>query len=107
MVRHTLKIILGHYALKSKSIFFFKYNSEAAIRRCSSKKGDLKNFAIFTGKLVLNFLLSKVTGLKARNFMKKKLQHRCFPLNIAKLLRTIVFISNTDSLHLKYIASTT
>ena len=35
----------------------------------------LKNFAIFT-------------GLQACNSIKKRLQHRCFPLTIAKFLRT-------------------
>ena len=28
----------------------------------------------------------------ACNFIKKKLQHRCFPVNFAKLLRTDFFI---------------
>ena len=39
------------------------------------KKVVLKNFTIFIGKLQ--------TG----NFIKKRLQHRCFPPNIAKFLR--------------------
>ena len=30
----------------------------------------------------------KVAGLKAINFIKKRLQHRCFPVNIAEFLRT-------------------
>ena len=34
---------------------------------------------------------NKVTGLKACNFIKKRLQHRSFPVNIAKLLRTPTF----------------
>ena len=41
-------------------------------RRCFIKKAVLKNFAIFTGKLLF----------------KKRLEHWCFPLNIAKFLRT-------------------
>ena len=46
----------------------------------------LKNFAIFTGKqtFVLESLFDKVAGLKASNFIKKRLQHRRFPVNIAK-----------------------
>ena len=31
--------------------------------------------------------LNKVAGLKAWNFIKKRLQHRCFPVNIAKFLK--------------------
>ena len=41
------------------------------------KKDALNNFAIFTGK-----------HLKPCNFVKKRLQHKCFPMNIAKFLRT-------------------
>ena len=36
---------------------------------------------------VLEFIFNKVAGLKAWNFIKKILQHRCFPVNIAKFLR--------------------
>ena len=51
--------------------------------------GTLKNFATFTAKYFAIF-----TGLKARNFIKKRLQHRCFPLNIAKFLRSACFIEH-------------
>ena len=37
---------------------------------------------------MLESLLNKVAGLKACIFIKKRLQHRCFPVNIAKFLRT-------------------
>ena len=33
-------------------------------------------------------LFSNVAGLKAYNFVKKRLQHRCFPEKFAKCLRT-------------------
>ena len=38
---------------------------------------------------MLESLFNKVTGLEASNFIKKGLQHRCFPVNIAKFLRII------------------
>ena len=42
----------------------------------------LKDFAIFTGKqLLLEFLFNKVVDLKVCNFVKKGLQHRCFPFH--------------------------
>ena len=31
---------------------------------------------------------NKVAGLKACNFIKKRLEHRCFVVNIAKFIRT-------------------
>ena len=43
-------------------------------------------------KTELESLFSKVEGLKDCNFLKKRLQHRFFPLNIAKFFRTAFFI---------------
>ena len=43
----------------------------------------LKNFLISTGNTCVGSSLEKVTC----NFIKKRPQHRCFPLNIAKFLR--------------------
>ena len=63
--------------------------------RCSRsqmffKIGVLKNFVIFTGKhLCWSLLLIKLTPKTS-----KRLQHRCFLVNIAKFLRT-PFLRNT------------
>ena len=43
------------------------------------KKAVLKNFAILAGKL------------QSCNFIKKKLQQRCFPLNFAKTFKNNYF----------------
>ena len=40
---------------------------------------------------VLESLFNKVSGLMACNFIKKRLQDRCFPVNIATFLRTAFF----------------
>ena len=40
-------------------------------------------------------LFNKVAGLKTRNLIKKRLQHRHFPVNIEKFLRT-AFLQNTS-----------
>ena len=37
---------------------------------------------------MLKSLLNKVAGLMACNFVKKSLQHRCFPVKFVKFLRT-------------------
>ena len=52
------------------------------------KKAVLKNFTILTGKHLCWRLFS------AWNFIKKRFQHRCFPLNIAELLRIAIFIEH-------------
>ena len=53
-------------------------------RRCFVKKGVLKNFANFTGKHL------RWSLLQACNFIKKRLQHWCFPVKFAKFLRTSI-----------------
>ena len=50
---------------------------------------------------MLEPLSNKVATLKAGNFIKKRLQHRCFPLNIAKFLRTAFFIEDLGWLFLR------
>ena len=53
------------------------------------KKGVLRNFVKFTGKhLCQGLLFNKVVGLRAATLLKKRLWHRCFPVNFVKLLRT-------------------
>ena len=37
---------------------------------------------------VLESVFNKVADLNAYNFIKKKLQHRYFPVNLAKFFRT-------------------
>ena len=52
------------------------------------KVGILKNFALFTRKHLFWSFFNKVAELKACIFIKKGLQHRCFPVNFVKCLRT-------------------
>ena len=44
---------------------------------------------------MLKSLFNKIAGLKACNFIKKCIFHRCFSVNIAKFLRT-AFFQNTS-----------
>ena len=54
----------------------------------SSIKRLLLKFAIFTEKhLHSGLFLNKNVGLQSWNFIKKRLQHRFFPANIAKFSR--------------------
>ena len=39
-------------------------------------------------------MLESLSGLKTCNFIQKRLQHRCFPVNIAEFLRIAVFIEH-------------
>ena len=60
------------------------------------KKGILINFASFTGKhLCHSLFFNKVAGLRSATLLKKRLWHRCFPVNVAKFLRT-PFLQSTS-----------
>ena len=65
------------------------------------KVGFLKNFAIFTEKhLYCSLSFNKVAGLRPATLLKERLQYRCFPVNIAKLLRAAFFIEHLRWLRL-------
>ena len=51
----------------------------------SCKKGALRNFTKFTAKDLC---------LRPATLLKKRLWHRCFPVNFVKFLRTPVFIEH-------------
>ena len=64
-------------------------------RRCSVRRGFLRNFAKFSGKYLRQSLFfSKVAGVRPATLLKKRLWHRRFPMNFAKFLRT-PFLWNT------------
>ena len=72
----------------------FKFTCRSSHRRCSVKKGVLRNFAKFTGKhLCLRLFFNKVAGLRPAT-LKKSLWHRCFPVNFAKFLGTPFIIEH-------------
>ena len=49
----------------------------------------LENVTKFTGKhLCQSLFLNKFAGVRPPTLLKKKLWHRCFPVNFAKFLRT-------------------
>ena len=53
------------------------------------KEGVLRNVENFTRKhLNQSLFLNKVAGLSPATLSKKRLWHRCFPVNFAKFLRT-------------------
>ena len=72
---------------------FKRKNILAVVRRCSRKKGVLKNFAKFTGK---HLCLGPVI------LFKKRLWHRCFPVNFAKFERTPFLLSTFGGCFWKY-----
>ena len=49
---------------------------------------------------MLKSIFNKVATLKACYIIKKRLQHRCFPVNIAKFLRTSILKNICEQLRL-------
>ena len=77
-------------------------NSAVPPVRCSVKKGVLWSFAEFTGKqLCQSLFFSKVAGVRPLTLFKKRLWHRCYPVNFAKFLRTPFLQNSSGRLLLK------
>ena len=53
-------------------------------------KGVRRNFAKFTGKpLCQSLFFNRVAGMRPATLFKKRLWHKCFPVNFPKFLRTL------------------
>ena len=83
--------------LNVQRFWFFKVeaiirrrSSRSSRRRCSVKKSVFKYFANFTGKHLVGVFLIKLQTFKFYNFIKKRLQHKCFPVKFAKSIRTLI-----------------
>ena len=63
-------------------LIFYLSDNQKQPSGCSIKEAAQKK------TLVLESLFHKTAALEACNFIKKRLQHRCFAVNIAKFLRT-------------------
>ena len=73
----------------------FLWYAKAIVQRYSVKKVFLKNFAKFNAKcLCQGLFFNKVTGLRPATLLKKRLWHRCIPVNFTKFLKTPFFIEH-------------
>ena len=68
----TILVITKSYCYNTEYSVVLQQNHRSSHWRCSVKQGVFKNFAIFTGK-----------------HLYWRLQHSCFPLRLAKFLRTL------------------
>ena len=80
---------LSYYLFFEIAIFLNSYFSEQAIfLNCHLQEQPPEGFY---KKVVLKILqYSQENTRQGCNFIKKRLQHRCFPVNIAKFLRTVI-----------------
>ena len=68
--------------------------TEAALSDVLQNRCSWKFCNIHREACVLESLINKTATMKACNFIKKRLQHRCFTVNIAKFLRISFFIEH-------------
>ena len=74
-------------------IYFAVSTSRNSCPEVFCKKGVLRNIAKLTGKhLYQSLFFNKVAGLSAATLLKKRLWHKCFPVNFAQFLETSFFI---------------
>ena len=108
-MRHPAKLsnILG---LTNKIVVFLVNIKRSSLLEVFCRIVVLGNFAKFTGKhLCQSLFFNKVAELRPATLLKKRLWHRCFPVNFAKFLRTSSFTEHLllYNLHLLYNSSNT
>ena len=86
-------------------LVFTKKLTKLVAQRCSVKNLFLKCCSIHRKTPVLESILNTVAGLKTYNFILKRLQHRYFPVNIAKFLRTSVLKNICEQLLLNEVVT--
>ena len=74
------------------SLFMLRMKSQKqSFAAVLQNKCFLKFYKLYGKTSVLESRFNKAAGLKACIFIKKRLQHMCFPVNFAKVLRTLIF----------------
>ena len=100
-------LCLRHWCFSGKFRNFLQEQKQPPEVFC--KTNVLKIFTIFTEKrLCWSHFFNKVAGiscLQHGRFIKKRLQHRFFPVNIANILKTRIMKNNCEELFLKKLAA--
>ena len=98
LLKHKLEFLTNSFVQIPLIKIEFLRNStifRSSHRRCSIEKSVLKNFVIFTGKqLCWSLFFNKAADLQACNFIKRRLQYRCFLVSITKFLRMPILKDN-------------
>ena len=90
---------------RQNPIYRIFFNCRSSHQRCSIKKDVLKKFTNFTGKhLCQSLCFNKLASLRPTSWLKKRLWHRCFPINFVKFSRTPI-LENTSGRLFLYLVS--
>ena len=79
-----ISVILS-VSIHSGKLFYNKQKHSPVV---FCKKGVFRDFAKFTGKHLCQSVFFNKVGLRPATLLKKRLWHRCFPVNFEKFLRT-------------------
>ena len=79
----------------------YRQNTKAVVQSCFVKKVFLEFSQNSQEKTCARVFFNKVAELKPAPLLKKRLWHRCFPVNFVKYLRTSFFIEHLWWLLLK------
>ena len=91
-VLRTIYAICSYSWLQSLLIRYILSKPRSSRPEVSYKKGVHKKLTKFTGKhLYQGLFFTKVADLRPATLSKKRLWHRCFPVNFAKFLWTSFF----------------
>ena len=83
--RIAMNVKLSVFVIYVEAIIYLSLHN---LRDCCT----FESFVKFTTKhLCWSVFFDKVAGLKSLTLLEKRLQHRCFPVNFAKFLRTPFF----------------
>ena len=105
-----LKILQNSQEITCAVVSTYQFNSQSMGRsekrksshwRCSIKKCVLKNLANFTRKHLCFSLFNEVAANQVCNFIKIRLQHRCFLVKFVKFLRTLILKNICQQMLLK------
>ena len=92
---HFIQNFISKILIQELNLATYWISSRSSRPEVFCQKGVLQNFSKFTGKYLCQTLFfNKVTGLRPATVLKKRLWHRCFPLNFEKILRTLFFVEH-------------
>ena len=94
---------LKNTSVEKKWIIWRDFTPFKSSHRSGSVKKDVKKFHRKTPMLESAF--NKIAGVQAYNFIKRRLQHRCFAVKIPKFLRTPILKNIWKKEHLPTAAS--
>ena len=88
-----LVLVLLEFSFKGRFAWFFDFMLKTSRTEVFCKKGALNHLVKFTEQSLLRGYFSiKVVSLQSATLLKRRLQHRCFPVNVVKYLRTPILI---------------